>query len=135
MVGMKTPPIHRGRIENGKFIPDDRSMMRTDLDGHEGKKVDMVIREPEYPGTDKQRKYYFKVIIGEVMKSTGYTRDQAHKEMKKLHAATEYDDRVLYESYGLMSSARREEYHEDIRLWASDFLDIVIPDPNQVDWL
>lgn len=141
---MAQTPKFSGTIKNGVFIPNDAELRKRYLAGFEGRAVEEVIRKAQKAGSDKQRKYYFAVIVKEMCDfSSGYGRKSKHEIdgmhlSLKLKFASEYDEDLKLtriESYADMTVERREEYHEDIRRWAATEFFINIPSPSQTDWL
>lgn len=86
--------------------------------------------------------YYWAVVIEMVSTETGYTDKEAHAEMKQLHLPIRFaalrgngkikDVRVFEGTTTDLSNAEEWEYIENIKRWAAETLDLVIPDPELV---
>ena len=88
--------------------------------------------------TSPQRKYYWGVLL-KIMEEqgSGYTRQEWHDIFKEMFLKKEEhdEDGNLVGSHYLSSESldtkEREEYHENIRRWASIEQGIIIPEPNE----
>ena len=127
-------PIHLARIRNGTPMWEDPDLYRKQIKGLEGKRVEVVIRQWDPPGTEKQRAYYFGVIIPMVAKLSGHSAVKVHHEMKKQFASTIEDGERIFESYKKMKRRRRSQYHKDVINFVWDFWHVEIPKPRKVDY-
>lgn len=129
--------IIHGKVERGKFIPDDPDKRRKVISSFEGQRAEEILRKPKKPGSNRQGRYYFGVMLKDYLcEFTGYTVEECHDAMKEKFAS-EFDTEMKLrrtESYADMSTVRREEYHRDIRRWASLEYHLVIPKPNEIDY-
>jgi hypothetical protein len=108
----------------------------------------MTLTRKRRSRTDKQRRYYFGVIIRMIaMESYG---EESKETMMKIHEFLKAtylkdfiefrlpDGRILVEeiikSTEDLNTVEEEEYHEECRRWASIELNLYIPLPNEVDW-
>ena len=102
-----------------------------------GKRVVVAIGPPLKKTSDKQRRYYFAVIVAMLAEELGYTKDEMHEILKwkwlRVYAEPEggrqFDTVRSTES---LTTAEREKLHEDIRIWAASDLGIAIPLPHEV---
>lgn len=58
---MNSLPIHTGIVKDGKFIPDDANFFKFDIQGFEGKKIEVTVKESKR-GDDFNRYYWAGVV-------------------------------------------------------------------------
>jgi hypothetical protein len=129
-------PIHSGKVEKGKLILNNPNRYLVHLVGFEGKDVELVLRKKKSQRSLNQNAWYFGVIIEVLREHLGYDKDEIHEALKNKFAS-KTDERtglVIVESTARMDTKRFGEYCEQIQRWAAEFLQVYIPDPNQVDY-
>ena len=126
--------IHKGTVTKGKFIPRDRTALLLDFAKREGKSIEVVVRDERKNRSRLENAYYWAVPIPLISEATGFDRDETHLAMRI---------EFLTDNSGMLSKVRStadlttvefEEYLSKIRRWASEFLSIYIPEPNEVDY-
>ena len=104
--------------------------------GH-GKRVDVTVKKVTRKRTLPMNRYYWGVVVDYVSEYTGYTPPEAHEALK-FEFASGRDPAtglIVTESTTSMSIPRFQKYVEEIQMFASENWELVIPDPNQEDFL
>jgi hypothetical protein len=123
--------------------------MRSELaESFRGKEIEVKVRRKRKRSSDRQRRYYFAVIVESFYLAfydwapdVGWTRTAVHDELKKrfLPLVKEWavtivpsTGEVIQErmSTQKLNIAQRELYHEHCRKWGAE-MDILIPLPNE----
>lgn len=105
-----------------------------------GDKIEVILRKQKKKSSDKQRRYYWKVICGDVAKhhsgeDSQVTKDQIHDHFRQKFLSVPNDlGLLLVRSTESLTTVEREEYHEKIRNWCLVVWGYKIPLPNEVDW-
>tara|TARA_R100001244_G_scaffold122634_1_gene92271 strand:+ start:145 stop:504 length:360 start_codon:yes stop_codon:yes gene_type:complete len=79
-----------------------------------------------------QNKYYWKVIVHMISEETGYTIDQAHGKLAQKFLLVRDSGTPYARSTTSLSTKEMEDYLENIRRWAAEFLSLNIPEPGEV---
>lgn len=87
---------------------------------------ELIIRKPNKPTSDRQRKYYFGVIVKILCEETGNDDITVHDFLKCRFLPDGIDSTETF------TTTEREDYHQKIRDWASEELSYYIPLPNEV---
>lgn len=119
-------PIFRGTVTHGKIVLDNRDRFREHLAAHEGKRIELTLRERQENRTDAQNAYYHGVVLQMISEHTGDDHDSIHEEMKKRFNGGKSTTRLPTKEFN--------EYVSRVKIWAAEFLGLPIPDPNQVDF-
>lgn len=126
-----------GRVERGKFVPENKDLFRSAFYGHEGKRVRVTVERFRNRRSSEQNRYYFGVVVPAIAKKIGEPDLEAVHEMLK--AEFNYEMLVIgdREMRKPKSTAKLEtmefaQYMEKVRMWAAQFLELYIPDPNEV---
>jgi len=123
--------VNRGRVsfENRKGFDGYISQF-------EGLRVELTIDRIRNNRSNKQNAYYWGVVIKYLSENLGYTPEEAHEAMKLLFLKKHTDGKpdTLTSTTELDTKAFMD-YVEQIQVFASTELGIVIPDPNQTDFL
>ncbi len=82
----------------------------------------------------KQNKFYWKYIVGILAGELGYDKDSMHETLKAKFLREPHDTvpgvfRV--KSTTELSTIEFMEYYKEVQVWAADFLNIYLPDPNE----
>jgi len=78
-----------------------------------------------------QNAYYWKIIVKMISDETGYTTEQTHGKLCQKFLLVKEEGADWVRSTTSLTTAEFETYLEDVKRWASEFLNIVLPDPNQ----
>ena len=79
-----------------------------------------------------QNKYYWGVIITLFSQQTGYTSNEAHQELAKIHLKYQKDGKEFVKSTTELTTFEFEEYTEKCRLFMWHELNIHVPLPNEL---
>jgi len=134
-----TPKFHAqiigGRI---KLSKGEARLYRDYLATLEGKPVQVTIGKVKGLRTEQQMRYYWGVVVKLIAAHTGHDSDYIHDFLKDKFAPQQ-TRRVNGEvrivagcTHSLFKDNFFDDYVDHIRRWASETLELVIPDPNQV---
>lgn len=126
--------------EDVKLEMEQPSDVKRVLRGLIGEVVEVIIRKRRSKRSDKQSRWYWGGILEALSEKTGYTPDELHEYCKARFIPKRLaicdgngvviDDRVVGGSTTKLSREEMADYCEDIRRWAAQDLDLVIPDPD-----
>jgi hypothetical protein len=122
---MIRPPIFYGKVEKGKIKLDNPARFTPYLQNFEGKRVELVLRERRTTRSEEANAYYWAVVVKMVADKTGFDSPETHEALKKRFHVT---------STSKLKTKEFWEYIAKIQVWAVEFLDLAIPDANQVDY-
>jgi len=137
-------PIFTGKIDGGKLIIDNPISF-----GHYVRKmigdVEITVKPKKKQRTSgqaweqsNQNGYYWGVVIPIIRdhpQYMGWTPDQIHNGLKNMFLRIGGTDKMpQIRGSSDLDTAEWEKYMSDIRMWASDQLEMFIPMPNEVDW-
>lgn len=125
-----------GRVENGKFKPDNALDFRLSFASYEGKEVEIVVKRKS-KDKNKQYKYLYSTVYQLIANECGCSIEQIDYAMKlKYHF--DFND-VLgvrvpkNKSNKFFKTAEFTQYIDNIRKWAMEFLEVRIPEPNEIE--
>ena len=118
-------PCWYGTVLKGKIKLDNAPRFTEYLAGFEGRRVEMVLKDYDPKRSLNQNGYYRGVVLDYISKASGYTPEEAHQKLK---------EHFKIESTAKMTKAEFKEYVDGVVRFASQFYDIAIPDPKQVDF-
>ena len=126
-------PIFHGKVEKGKLILDSPDRFRVHLSRYEGHHVEVVVRKKKSQRSIQQNKAYFGIAVDILCEHTGFNREEMHEALKQKFASRvdEKTGLTIVESTADMDTVRFCQYYEDIQRWATEFLGVYIPDPNE----
>lgn len=86
-------------------------------------------------------RYYYGVVVRLISEHTGYTPDETHDALKMLHLSKTLamqngngevvNEIVIGGSTRKLTNLEFNDYCSRIRAWASESLDVYIPEPNE----
>lgn len=126
--------LHHGKVKGGKFKPEDPKLFLTAFYPHEGKDVEVTVSRKRKHRSNKQNAYYHGVIVKMVAEFTGETPERTHQYLARmfLEEVSKIDDsKMITKSTTELSTAEFETYAEDCRMWASQFLNLYVPNPEE----
>ena len=133
---MKAAPCI-GKVEKGKFLPENVKAFKAAFYGHEGKKVRVTVERFRTRRSDAQNAYYWAVVVPMIGEAIGEDDKEAIHDMLK--AEHNYEILVIGdkeirmpESTSKLNTAEFAEYVERVRRWAAEWLNLYIPDPQEV---
>jgi hypothetical protein len=100
------------------------------------KDAEIVLRLPRKKTTDRQRRYYFGVIVALICEAAGYGpehKEAIHEYLKQMFLKDSGGPLPITRSTESLTTTEREEYHEHCRRWAAETFGLYIPLPNEVD--
>lgn len=126
-----------GKVEKGKFIPEDKERFRAAFYGHEGKRVRVTVDRFRNRRSTEQNKYYFGVIVPAIGKAIGESDLEAVHDMLKAefnHQIVAIGDKEMKvpKSTAKLETVEFSEYMEKVRTFAAQFLSLYIPDPMEI---
>jgi hypothetical protein len=128
-------PVFYGTIKEGKLLLDQPMKYAVQMSRLENKKVELILRQRKSQRSIEQNRAYWGLIIEILCDHTGYNKDQMHFALKEKFAS-HIDDKTglrIIESTAKMDTKRFIKYYEDIQQWASEFLHVYLPSPNEVE--
>ena len=125
-------PIFKALIKHGKVVFYNVDMFNGYLISLEGKDVDVIVKKHKKTRSLPQNAYYFGVVVKLVSEETGFTSDEAHVALKMLFLQDRTREIPTLRSTTSLSTTDFENYLEQIRVWAAQELNCVIPLPNEV---
>ncbi len=132
---MKTP-IFRGTCKSGKIIPVNSQDWFLHLCTLEGKECEFIARKKTNQKSRKEEKYYWAVVVKMIADECGYTSEKAHGVLQyKFFRYKDEKGNYYIKSTKLNQwiTQNWEAKMSEIRQWASEFLGIFIPKPNEVE--
>ena len=124
--------IIRGTVKKAQFKPNDPTAFRLVFAKLEGQQIEVIVRKPKKTRTDSQRKYYFGVIVALISEEIGENKNVVHEQLKVKFLYDLSGELPKVRSTSDLTTVEEEEYHSEIRMWASEFLNIYLPLPNEV---
>lgn len=125
-------------FQNGKLHLDDDykgAYLKYALD-HEGKRGEMTIAIESKTNSKPQQRYYRGVIVKMLAEEIGESVDRMHQILAaKFFVYVDNNGRSYVRSteIGEWTTIEWEEKMREIRSWAWDFLNLNIPEPNQIE--
>lgn len=126
--------------DDAKLELEQPSDLKRVLRGLIGEVVEVIIRKRRSKRSDKQSRWYWGAILEALSEKTGYTPDELHEYCKARFIPKRLaicdgngvviDDRVVGGSTTKLNREAMADYCEEIRRWAAEDLDLVIPDPD-----
>ncbi len=134
-------PVFRASIKSGKVIFDDVKQFNDYTQTLESKEVEVIVRTPKKPRSLAENSYYWGVIIKILSEQLGLSPDETHETLKyqflKVHKSIIVQGKIeeffFMRSTTDLSTKSMEEYLENIRMWAAEFLGCIIPLPNEIE--
>lgn len=96
-----------------------------------GQRVEVIIRKPKTSRSTLQNSYYFGVVVELLANELGYEKDEIHEILKYKFLQSHAMGMPYVKSTTKLSTGEFEDYLSKIKRWAAEFLNIVIPDPNE----
>lgn len=97
----------------------------------DGQRVEVIIRKPKTSRSTLQNSYYFGVVVELLANELGYDKDEIHEILKYKFLQSHAMGMPYVKSTTKLSTGEFEDYLAKIKRWAAEFLNIVIPDPNE----
>lgn len=128
-----------GNIINGKLEIDKDEFIENIKNMKDGRII-LEIKPYKNNISNKQRNYYWGVVIELLAQETGEAVEDIHEVMKSKFIPSKTITIFLEEikqrkSITKLNTKEMEDYMSKIRVWASQFLSCYIPDPNEEEKL
>lgn len=129
------------KIRRGQIFLDEPKRFKTYLlsfkDDTEG---ELIVKEVEETISDSDRKYYFKVVAGMIAEEVGHSLEVVHHNMK-LKYSSHTDGKTgftitesVFSNESKMPISKKKKFIKRVRDWASDFLNLDIPEKRRIDY-
>ena len=135
-------PLFDGKVESGKLILWNPEDFKRHYQTFEGKPIQLSIQRAINKRTTQQNKYLWGIVYKVLSKETGHEPEELHEFFKLkfnpqfiqvLNKTTgEADEEMISGSTRKMDIQDFIEFVDKIQHWAITFLDVIIPDANQV---
>jgi len=125
--------IHTGTVTKGRFHPNNRTALNLEFSKREGKRVNVTVSTYKKHRSNPQNKYYFKVVVGLIAEEIGDTVENTHEALKAKFLYDMSGELPKVRSTTDLSTVEFDEYMEAVKRWASEYLNIYIPDPELID--
>jgi hypothetical protein len=130
-------PIFQGIVEDGKLKLSRIDKFNSYLNTLKGG-VLVTIKKEKSQRSLEQNRYYWGVVIKLLCEEIGLNEDELHEVLKYKFLKEHAENKVLGEvdfvkSTTDLNTKEMEEYLEKIRVWATEFLNMNIPLPNEVE--
>jgi len=79
-----------------------------------------------------QNSYYWGILVKYISEETGYSEDETHAKLAYKFLLQNDSGTPFVKSTTKLTTTEFEEYNEKIRQWASSFLSLSLPLPNEV---
>lgn len=130
-----------GHVTAGKLEIRNRAMVRAQLQRMRDGEVRITIERAHATRSSQANRYYWGVVVELLAEHTGYTPDEIHEVLKakflpKKLAVTDGNGEIKGEFVvgGTTTKLNKVEFGEyvtQIRQWALEDLDVVIPEANE----
>ena len=124
--------LHHGTVTKGRFMPDNRPSLNLEFSKREGKRVSVTVVTYKKSRSKPQNSYYFGVVVALMAEEMGDTVASVHEALKVKFLYDLTGDMPKVRSTTDLTTVEFEKYISDARQLASEFLNIYIPEPNEV---
>lgn len=128
-------------VRDGKLHIDDRERFAESVRQFSGRVV-LTLETYRRRRSNQQNRYYWGVVVEMVrdgLEKLGheYSPEEVHEAMKWKFLKSHEDNTDLptVKSTTILTTKEFEEFCENIRRWASEYMGVVIPEPGQEEWL
>ena len=127
---------HYGTVKDGGFVADNEDDLDITFQLLDTHRVEVNFKRVSKKRSNPQNKYYWGVVLPLISKQIGYTVDETHEVLKYRHLNTTVGTDIkmdMIKKTSDLTTKEFEDYLKDVRTWASDFLGMCIPLPNEKD--
>jgi hypothetical protein len=126
-----------GKVEKGKFIPEDVKSFKSAFYSHEGKRVRVTVERFRNRRSDPQNRYYWGIVVPMVGEAIGESDAEAVHDMLKVELNYEIlvvgDKEIrVPKSTAKLDTMEFKQYVERVQRWGSEFLSLYIPGPDEI---
>ena len=125
--------IFKAKVVKCKVVYNDTNAYNLAVAGLNGKDIEITIGRPVKRRSSPENRYYWAVPIKMLSDETGMSRDETHDALRLKFLRVQGKVETI-RSTASLSVPEFEEYMSNIRRWASSFLDLYIPEPNEVEF-
>jgi len=133
---MRYVPVFKGIIAKGRLILSEVDKYNAYLSSLGGD-VEVIVRVPRKDRSSAENKYYWSVIVGMISQETGHETEEIHEILKGLFLTQHTEILGIGADYvkstTKLSTVEAEDYFSKCRAWASEFLHMYIPEPNELE--
>lgn len=126
-------PVFLATIQKGRLVFNNPEGFEKYLWKLNNKSVDVVVRLPRKNRSNPQNRYMWGVVYELLSESTGYTPSEIHDAMRMLFLQDNLRKIPTLRSTTELTTIEMENYLEQIRQWAAQELNCIIPLPNEVE--
>ena len=126
-------PVFLATIQKGRLVFNNPDGFEKYLLKLNDKSVDVVVRLPRKDRSYKQNRFLWGICYELVSEATGYTREEVHNAMRLLFLKDENRAIPTLKSTTSLSTIEMNEYWAKIQQFAAEKLNLVIPDPREVE--
>jgi len=125
----------RGTVRQGILRLENPSGFNELLATFEGRPVSLNMSAGREDRSLPQNSWYWGVIVRMIGEHCGYSAEETHDALKQMFLRdreNERDGLVRIKSSTRLDTREFSDYCEQCRKWAAEFLNLYIPDPNEV---
>jgi len=126
-------PIFLASVIKGKLMFNNPDSFDKYLQVLNNKSVDVVVRLPRKDRSNQQNRYLWGVCYKLISETTGYTYEEVHDAMRMLFLTDHTRDIPTLRSTTQLTTVEFISYTDQIKQWAAEHLNCVIPDPETVE--
>lgn len=129
----------QGKIVNGKWLFDDYKKFNKAVEAiGNAEEKELVLQDVEKDRSDRQRKYYYGVVIERAGKHFGYDKDDMSAVFAEMFLSytikgIDGNEKTVHKTPSQLNTKQTEEYHERIRRFCSEEHELYIPMPNEAE--
>ena len=129
----KLTPIFYGTIEKDTFKLDNQDRFKKYLSTLKGR-VQLTVRPAKKKRSSQQNRYYHGVVVKILAEELGYEYEEMHQALKFKFLKINHPTLPTTRSTAKLSTVEFMDYIDQIVRFASQELNIIIPDPDQIDY-
>lgn len=129
-------PIFTGEVTtSGNFKLDSAIRFHEYIKMFSGQRIELIIRKPKSKRSTLQNNYYWGVVVELLSSELGYDQDELHEILKYkfLKKESALNGMEYVKSTTKLTTGEFEDYLEKIRRWSAEFLNINVPEPNEIE--
>lgn len=125
-------PTFRAKVVKGKLLLEDREYFDNHIRSLDGD-VQVIVRKPIKQRSNQENRYYWGVVVKLLSEHTGYSDDEMHDALRMLFLKDHAEGLPTLKSTASLSTVDFEDYMSKVRQWASQELQVYVPEPNEVE--
>lgn len=135
--------IYFGKVTNGVLKIHNRKLFDKEIASFEGKEVQIKVEKKKKFRSSPQNRYFHSIlkIIREGLRDAGFNEFRTDEQVKdlikyKFLIVTETNEQGEFigrvKSTTELSTSEFMDFIAEIQIWATEFLNIYIPEPNEI---